>query len=1031
MPNLTEKQTLAVNKSNTNIIVSAGAGSGKTTVLKTRVERLLMERVNIDELIILTFTNAAAYEMKDRIRKVIKKNKDISHMEEYIDSAYITTFDSFAQSMVKKYSNVLNMSDNFTIIDSNIVNLQIDKIIDEIFEDKYEHDENFCEFVREQAKKNDKQIRSSIKSVYKNIQNKINLEAFLDNYIENFYSETFIKNTFSDFEDYIFSLRDEVLEIVNKLNDIAMPEVVLKNEEIVADFANANSYDEIKETLSFRLVPNRNGCYGEEHADIAEDLSDARKKLREACSFGDKKMLINNYLSTKKYAMCVIDILKRLHKSLNEYKKEKNAYEFIDIALKAIELVRDHESVRNEIKSKTKEIMIDEYQDTNDIQEEFISYIQNNNVYMVGDIKQSIYRFRNANPYIFKSKYDNYKNDINGFKIDLMENFRSRGNVVNTINDIFSLIMSDDIGGCDYKREHMMIYGNKSYEKSNNNYYNTSILTYNPEGAFSKVEKEAFIIADDIKKHINNKEQVTYYKDDVMCTRDIDFKDFTILIDKSTNFDDFKKILEANNIPTTIKKDINIKDEDEIHLLKNIVTLIIKVKSHLFDTDFKHAYASISRSYLYEMSDNELFEIINNKDYKNTDIYLKCLEISKELDSLSNRDILMRIIEDFDFYNKLLRVDNINERLINIEYFVNNSTDLNKFGMNIYALNDYFDEILADKSEIKMKIGSDDANSVKIMTIHTSKGLEFPYVYLPMLQSNFYKSPGNDLFSLSNKYGILFPFYNDGVGKTFVTSAANVNEMRETLSEKIRLYYVALTRAKEKVIMVLPKMDIPYIGKVSNMLKFKSFAEIINSLNLSKLEEMVDISLLDVKKDYNVLKQNNYKSMIPKRDTIILTKKQEIDNMMLENKHFSKSINSIIDESLRKKLDFGTFMHYVFEVYDFKNDNLDKLNISDVEKSKVINFLNHEEVKDIKNAKIYKELEIRFNDGDNTYHGFIDLLLEYPDHFDIIDYKLSNLESDEYLVQLTGYKNYIENNYHKTTNIYLYSINKDVFKKLN
>ena len=131
MPNLTEKQSLAVNKSNTNIIVSAGAGSGKTTVLKTRVERLLTVGVNIDELIILTFTNAAAAEMKDRIRKVIKKNKNIAHMEEFVDSAYITTFDSFAQSMVKKYANALNISDQFTIIDSNIVNLEIDKIIDE------------------------------------------------------------------------------------------------------------------------------------------------------------------------------------------------------------------------------------------------------------------------------------------------------------------------------------------------------------------------------------------------------------------------------------------------------------------------------------------------------------------------------------------------------------------------------------------------------------------------------------------------------------------------------------------------------------------------------------------------------------------------------------------------------------------------------------------------------------------------------------------------------------------------------------
>ena len=1031
MPNLTEKQSLAVNKSNTNIIVSAGAGSGKTTVLKTRVERLLTEGVNIDELIILTFTNAAAAEMKDRIRKVIKKNKNIAHMEEFVDSAYITTFDSFAQSMVKKYANVLNMNDHFTIVDANIVNLEIDKIIDEIFENKYVSDENFCKFIREQTLKNDKQIRSSIKSVYKSIQNKIDLEGFLDSYIDTFYSEDFVNQAFASFEEYIFNLRDDVLELISKLNDCALPETVEKNEKSVAEFAAASSYDELLDTLSFKLAQNRNGAYDDEAKEISPKIADARKKLKLACSFGDKKMLINNYLSTKDYAYCVIDILKTLHEKLQEYKKEKNAYEFIDIALKAIELVRDHEDVRNEIKYKTKEIMIDEYQDTNDIQEEFISYIQNNNVYMVGDIKQSIYRFRNANPYIFKTKYDNYKLENNGFKIDLMENFRSRNSVVTIINNIFSNIMSDDIGGCDYKKEHMMIYGNKAYESSNNDYYSTSILTYDDKGKYSRVEKEAFIIADDIKKHIKNKEQVTYYKDDKMCTRDIDFKDFTILIDKSTSFDDFKKILEANNIPTTIKKDINIKDEDEIHLLKNIITLIIKIKKHVFDSEFSHAFASIARSYLYEMDDDKLFDIVINKKYEESDIYFKCLNISKEIDALSNRDILSRIITNFDFYTKLLRVDNINERLIKMEYFVNNSTDLNKFGMNIYALNDYFDQILEDKSEIKMKISSGDDNSVKIMTIHTSKGLEFPYVYLPMLTSNFYKSPNKDLFSLSNNYGILLPFYNNGVGTSFVSTASAVNEMKETLSEKIRLYYVALTRAKEKVIMISPKLEVPNINKVSSLLKFKSFAEIINSLGLSELEETVDVETLDVNKNYNVIKLSNYKEKIPKSEVTILTKNLNVENQMLENKHFSKAINTIIDDDLRKKLDFGTFMHYVFEVYDFKDDNLDTLPIGDVEKNKVMNFLKHDEVKNIRNAKIYKEHEIRFTDGENTYHGFIDLLLEYDDHFDIIDYKLSNLESDEYKIQLDGYKKYIEENYLKPTNIYLYSINKDIFKKLD
>ena len=148
-----------------------------------------------------------------------------------------------------------------------------------------------------------------------------------------------------------------------------------------------------------------------------------------------------------------------------EYKRINNSYEFNDIAILAIKVVKENTSVREELKNYFKEIMIDEYQDTNDLQEEFISMISDHNVYMVGDIKQSIYRFRNANPYIFKNKYDSYSTSSIDKKIDLNKNFRSRSEVLDNINTIFTLIMNDDIGGADYLTSHQMIFGNKAYLK--------------------------------------------------------------------------------------------------------------------------------------------------------------------------------------------------------------------------------------------------------------------------------------------------------------------------------------------------------------------------------------------------------------------------------------------------------------------------------------------------------------------------------------------------------------------------------------
>ena len=176
-------------------------------------------------------------------------------------------------------------------------------------------------------------------------------------------------------------------------------------------------------------------------------------------------------MSTKEYVQAFIKIILELDKRLDQYKFKYEAFEFSDIAKMAIKIVQEHQDIREELKWAYNEILIDEYQDTNDLQEMFISSIENDNVYMVGDIKQSIYRFRNANPGIFKTKYDNYSVSLGGEKIDLLKNFRSRREVLDNINEIFNLIMTEEIGGVNYQNNHAMVYGNMAYinEGANNN----------------------------------------------------------------------------------------------------------------------------------------------------------------------------------------------------------------------------------------------------------------------------------------------------------------------------------------------------------------------------------------------------------------------------------------------------------------------------------------------------------------------------------------------------------------------------------
>ena len=1035
---LTPEQQLAVDKSNTNIIVSAGAGSGKTTVLKERVLRELKQGVNVNDLIILTFTNNAAQEMKERIRKIISNNPEVSEQALYLDSAYITTFDSFAQSLVKKYNYLLNMSKDFSIVDASIVNLELESLLNQILEEKYASPtQEFAKFIEDFSIKNDKELRKHFLNMYKSTANIIDRKAFFDTYVETYYSDAHIDSLITEYEELVFRFHNDICVLLEQLNDETLKEEKMnENYVATANFVYASSLDELIDYINFSLVANRGNVYSEEGALIKDKIGSLKKTLQSYLIL-PKADLIKYYKSTKDSALVIIDILRELDKRITAFKVKNNAFEFNDIALKAIELVREHESVREEIKNKTFEIMIDEYQDTNDVQETFISYIENNNVYMVGDIKQSIYRFRNANPYIFKNKYDKYREGINGFKIDLNKNFRSRSEVINNINLIFNNIMSDDIGGANYKEEHQMVFGNTTYDKvKTDTNYDMELLTYDNDSQFSDDEIEAFIIAKDIKDKMSQNNKTVTIENDQMVLKDMDYSDFVILVDKGKNFDLLKKVLEFNGIPATIDKDISIKDEDEIYILKNLIKLVISIRDKKFDVDFKHSYISIARSYIFRMSDKDIFNAFISNTFSDTELYKKCLSIADKVNDLSIKEILMELITEFDIINKLSTVGGVTERLTKLEYFINNSNNLNNFGYSVDDLVNYFDEVLKGSEDIKMSQKAESGNSVKIMTIHKSKGLEYNYVYLPYLGSDFTKMNNKTDFKYSNKYGFVIPFYDNGVGKTLLSALHKNNELTEELSEKIRLFYVALTRPKEKFIMINKnneKIEGSNNISYSELINVKSLGDIMSLLKykLSPYTRKINLEDINLSKDYNIVKEYNYKKHIKESNKVISVKRNTKVYEYLENKHFSKALNKVIDKKFRDTLDFGTYMHYLFEVLDFKNNNIDELDIIDEYKDKLRNFLKHEEVKNISTAKVYKEHEIRFVSDGSIYHGFIDLMVEYDDYIDIIDYKLSNISSEEYVTQLNGYKNYIENKYNKPTNIYLYSINKDLFKKLN
>lgn len=1035
MPSWTNEQLEAINEEGQNIIVSAGAGSGKTAVLSERVLRKL-ETVDINKLLILTFTKEAANEMKERIRKKIKKTPSLKKQLDIIDSAYITTFDSFSLSLVKKYYYLLNVSPKISIIDASIINLEKEKYIDEIFDNLYkEKNILFEKLIKDFCIKDDKMIKDYIIDLNNKLDLKYDKISYIDTYIENYYNDTTINNNINKYMDL---LKNEIKKLKNQLYDIQIlvdGKFYTKLEDILLPLLNSKEYIDIKNNSNITLPRLPSGSE-EEVKNIKDEIKNIIDNIKDLTQYENIEEIKNTILKTKDYIKIMLEIIKALDKKIQEFKQKAEMYEFNDIAKMAINLLEQNENIRQELKEYYNEIMVDEYQDTNDLQELFISLIENNNVYMVGDIKQSIYRFRNANPNIFRNKYNNYEKHNGGLKIDLLKNFRSRYEVLDDINLIFNLVMDDKIGGAEYKETHQMVFGNTTYinEGKTNQNNNMEIYNYSYEDkTYTKEEIEIFTIATDIKNKIESHYKV--FDKDNLIIRDIEYKDFCIIMDRNTEFPKYKKIFEYMKIPLTLYQDEVLTVSNDILILKNIMNFIIKIKNKEYDTLFKYYFTSIARSYLFELSDEEIFNTITNNKIFETEIYNISKNISNNLDNLTNEEFINKIVDDFDIIKKTIKTGNIEASMVRIEYLLNLSNNLTELGYTPYELSDYVKEMVEGKNEIKYSLNTNAGNNVKIMNIHKSKGLEFHICYFSGLHKKFNTSDLKQLFVIDNELGIIAPYVENKPKETIYKTLLKDKYMKEEIAEKIRLFYVAMTRCKEKMIFVTSLTDkeknkIKKLVDDNERLKYKSFLDILNSVKENIKDYIIDIDLnkQNLTKDYNEIKASNYQNQINKNNTKIDKRKINIETTIEEEKHFSKEINKLITKEEYKNMEFGKYIHYILETIDLKNP--DYTNIDNFYKEKINNFLNQDILKNITKANIYKEYEFIKEENNETYHGIIDLILEYNDHIDIIDYKLKNIKDDAYKAQLNGYKNYIENTTKKQVNTYLYSILKNKIEKI-
>lgn len=919
-----------------NLMISAGAGSGKTKVLTEKIKRILVNKeLNIDELLVLTFTDAASFEMKNRIIDATKKvDEDLATK---LLSAQISTYDSFFSFLVRKYSLSLNINPSFQIVGDPLIKVEKNKIIAKVLDSYYlNKDKDFLSLIKLTCYKDDSNLTKLLFDLdeflntlsYKDENEFLNHYKYLDEeFICSFYDDLFIeiKKDFDeayseafryiDFNDN--SLKDAGKKLIEGISDFFND---LKNKRDFSSFLNTfKSIDKITKRGNIKLGKDNKISY-KIYSDFYDKYAYLKNypSLEEAIDIAFKNKSANAFL---------LKIIKEVRNDLDAFKRINSSYTFNDIAKFSLKLLSDPKfiDIKKEISSTYKYILIDEYQDTNDIQEAFIESLKDySTFFIVGDIKQSIYRFRNANPTLFSKRKERYKLDKeHSVMIPMNINYRSRKYLLDFNNTFFKANISSKEGGVEFSDEEKLLYDSNVdiYKEKDRDHSDDKIEFITPSRLFVESEgndakEECLLIIQDILK---KKEEYGY-----------NFSDFAILCKTKASFNIYRELFTEFGIPLNLKCDENIRDFTIILVIKSLLKTYIDFKENN-NSEFKFDYASLARSYLFEISDEEIYKNIKEETYSESLIFKKM----KDFVYLSNNmdfdlyELYLKLLDYFEVFNKLYKLGDINSNINKIEEFGSLISSLKNEGKTYLDLKEFLELIVKFDIELSTTNNIESNESVILSTIHASKGLEYKVVYIPLNETSF-KNDSKKIKNISRDYGILYEGFEFGDYKKSLFDKCNADKDKdENKSEFIRLIYVAFTRPKEKLVFV--KGNSGKANEVINLLNkafnnklsldysyFKYIKENYNlDINLDDLKSVEDFINCDFDKyDYGGENGISFKD---------------------EFNRFEKSIKDLISE--------------IEKEYDCKlsNLNFDKISSDD---------LNKDNFKDIKN--IVKTNLIRF-----------------------------------------------------------------------
>ncbi|XVK96168.1 helicase-exonuclease AddAB subunit AddA [Staphylococcus nepalensis] len=855
----TDNQWKSIFAKDQDILVAAAAGSGKTAVLVERIiQRILRDKVDVDRLLVVTFTNASAREMKQRvdqrIQEAYSESPDNTHLKNQrikIHQAQISTLHSFCLKLIQQHYDVLDIDPNFKTSGEAENILLLEQTIDEVLEQHYDIlDPNFVDLTEQlSSDRNDDQLRAIVKKMYFFSVANPNPVNWLQNLSVPYENEQQQEALLQLLNELAMIFMTSALESLNKSYDLFMmlEEVdkqvaVIEREQQFLKQAMEDGYinSEIVTQHEFEKTFPRKDKKIKEANEMMIDAYDDGKAY-----YDDYKKLVskvkNDYFSRasedlksdmKRLAPRVSYLAQITHdviERFNQKKRGRNVLDFSDYEHFALRILTNEDgspsTIAKAYREQFEEILVDEYQDTNRVQEKILSCIKrgeeaDGNLFMVGDVKQSIYKFRQADPSLFIGKYNRFTLDGSeyGLRIDLSQNFRSRSEVLTTTNYLFKHMMDEAVGEIVYDDAAQLYYG----APFDNEPHDVQLNMLIEDGAsdLKGSEQEAEYVVQQVEKIMDERE---IYDVKTQQYRKPTYKDIVIL---ERSYGQARKIQQAfkdHNIPFHVNSKEGYFEQTEVQLILSFLRTV--------DNPLQDIYlVGLMRSVIYQFTEDELSNIrvfSPNDDYFYQSIqhYMAHDVANKKL--VKKLQAFLNDIAMYQEYSQSHPVYQLIDKFYNDHYVIQYFSGLiggkgrraNLYGLfnkavefenssfrGLYQFIRFIDELIERGKDFGEEniIGPND-DVVRMMTIHSSKGLEFPYVIYSGLSRKFRRDELHKPVILNQNYGLGMTYFDVETNLTYPSLSSVTYKAiaeKEMVSEEMRLIYVALTRAKEQLFLV-------------------------------------------------------------------------------------------------------------------------------------------------------------------------------------------------------------------------------------